>query len=232
MHGDYKCYTLYFFYSFLLLFTQIFGADFSNNLIFGNQFEDDENELCIKPFKVGRGRSKTGKRAGWTKKQYFEQDLLTLFKETLQPNGFSSKFAGFKPIELIDFFEKIKSNALRPRETFFHARNKLLLWLDKNHNILTWNQVSFNYQIGIATGKGYIVDVEKAIVKTYENSNIISFPSEDDKDKMIEILKKRKAHLPTVLFTLDGKHARCSGKLHTERLSWKYRYIHAYIICI
>ena len=185
---------------------------------------DEDEEMNIKPFLVGKGRSKKGKRKKWSKNYYFEQDLLTKQLKELNLKGFRTKFAGFHPQELIVFFEKIEISAIKPRETMHHARNKLLLWLDRNHNKLSWNQCSNSYRIGVATGKGYVEDLEKAILKTFKHSKIISFPSESAKKIMVQILKKKKAHLPGALFTLDGKHARCNGKLHTERLSWKYRW--------
>ena len=210
--------------SIYIFFTQIFGGHFFRNLILDQDSTEQENELIMKPFCVGKGRSKLGKRQKWTKKNYFEQDLNATLLKKLKVTGFSRKFAGFYPHELDFFFEQIKSKAIRPRETVFHARNKLLLWIDRNHNKLSWNQVAADYQIGVATGKGYVTDVENAILNAFENSNIISFPSEDNKIKMVEILKKKKAHMPNALFTLDGKHARCTGKQHSERLSWKYRW--------
>ena len=182
------------------------------------------DELEFKSFSVGKGRAKSGKRRKWTKNEYFEQDLLREHLQTLKASAFACKFAGYYPHELIHFFEQIKSHAIKPRETMFHARNKLLLWLDRNHNKLSWDQISRNYHIGVSTGKGFIQDLENAILRAFQDSNIISFPSEEHKKKMVQILKKRKAHMPHALFTLDGKHARCTGKQHSERLSWKYRW--------
>ena len=180
--------------------------------------------MSIANFGIGKGRSKTGKRKKWKKNYYFERDLLKQESAALKINGFKTKFAGFTSEEVNSFFEKIQEYLLKPRETVQHARNKLLLWLDRNHNKLSWNQISNSYHIGVATGKIYVSDLELAILNAFQNSRIISFPSEKQKKLMVKIMKKRDAHLPGALFTLDGKHARCTGKLHPERLSWKYRW--------
>ena len=163
-------------------------------------------------------------RRRWIKNDNFEQDLLQKYTKQLKTSGFRTKFAGFYPKDLIWFFEQIESNAIKTRETSIHARNKLLLWLDRNHNKLSWNQIAADYHIGVSTSKGYVQDLEEAILKTFENSEIISFPTAENKAKMVKMLKKKGAHMPDALFTLDGKHARCTGKQHSERLSWKYRW--------
>ena len=194
------------------------------NTILGCEASDENFELIIEKRKIGKGHSKSGKRRKWKKNQHFEKDLLSMYLKKLQITGFVKKFGGFLPNEISKFFEKIQMNAIKQRETCQHARNKLLVWLDRNHNKLKWDQIAHEYCIGASTAKGYITDIEDAILRTFENTNIISFPSERNKQKMVEILKNKKSHMPHVLFTLDGKHARCNGKTHTERLSWKYRW--------
>ena len=87
--------------------------------------------IPYKKMGVGRGFTKNGERKKWTKNYYFEQDLLHIFASELKPSVFRSRFAGYSPAEIKWFFETIKHNAIRPKETYFHARNKLLLWLDK-----------------------------------------------------------------------------------------------------
>ena len=195
-----------------------------DNLILEDPLTDDEIQFDVKPFSVGKGHSKSGVKRTWTKKTYFEQDLIEIHLRLLKASAFSRKFAGFFPHDLIHFFEKIQVKMIKPRETKHHARNKLLLWLDRIHNKLSWDQVSLYYQIGTSTGKGYIKDLENAILSTFQASNIISFPRQTNKLKMVEILKMKNAKMPNAIFTLDGKHARCTGKLHPERLSWKYRW--------
>lgn len=184
----------------------------------------ENEELMIVKRPVGKGNCKNGKRRSWKKKSHFEMDLLTRFKHNLDSSAFKSKFAGYTPEDISTFFDKIKDNCIRPKETVIHCRNKLLLWIDRNHNSLSWNQISKEYKIGRSTGKGFIRDIEEGMLKTFEHSNIVSFPSEEEKKSMVKLLKKRGAHMPHALFTLDGKHARCVGKFFAERLSWKYRW--------
>ena len=187
-------------------------------------YNEEMKELSFKGPLIGKGNCKNGKRRRWTKRSYFEQDLLSHFSKELDSIAFKSKFASYTPVDISRFFKEIKEHCIKPRETMVHARNKLLLWIDRNHNELGWSQVAEEYQIGKTTGKNYVEDVEKAILMTFENTRIIAFPGEVEKRKMIQILKRRKAHMPTAIFALDGKHCRCSGKIHTERLSWKYRW--------
>ena len=185
---------------------------------------EQDKELHIPDQPIGKGHCKNGKRRRWKKKLYFEQDLLTRFTQTLDLLAFKSKFAGYTPEDITRFFNKIKENTIRPRETTVHCRNKLLLWIDRLHNQLSWNQIAKEYKIGRSSSKIYVEDVEKGILKTFEHTNIVSFPSEAEKQEMVKILKKRGAHMPHALFTLDGKHARCVGKFFIERLSWKYHW--------
>ena len=185
---------------------------------------EEEEELNIREPAIGKGKCKNGRRRRWKKRSHFEQDLLTRFSQTLDLSAFKSKFAGYTPEDINTFFNKIKDNCIKTRETEVHCRNKLLLWIDRLHNRLSWDQTSKEYKIGRSTGKIFIDDIEKGILKTFEHTNIISFPSEAEKQEMVKILKKRGAHMPHVLFTLDGKHARSVGKFFVERLSWKYHW--------
>jgi len=76
------------------------------------------------------------------------------------------RFAGYTPKQIQQFFTNIKENLLRPKETEFHARNKLLLLGDRNHSTQYWHTTANRYQIGISTAKGFIKDVGRTIFKT------------------------------------------------------------------
>ena len=181
----------------------------------------DEMEFDLKfeiEEKIGSGKSKNGKRKSWKKKYNFELNLL---KEKHHP----SKYAGFTDQQLEEFFCHIKNNLIRPKETDVHAKNKLLMWLDRLHQSLTWNQVRDQYKISPASAIGYVDDVLNAILKTFRNTNIIGFPNLEEREKMVKILKKRNAPMPTALFLFDGKDALCNGQIHSERLSYKYRFL-------
>lgn len=188
------------------------------DLLFG------EDDLTLPVKKCGKGHARTGQRKSWTKNDYFEQDLFTVLQADLGEQGFSKHFAGYKPKQILDFFIKIKSNLIRERETENHARNKLLFWIDRNHNAQYWHNIARQYKIGISTAKGYIKDVEKAIFKSFRNSKIINFPNAAQRLKMMQILKMRGVPLPHILFTLDDKHARCTGFQFIDRLSWKWKW--------
>ena len=174
---------------------------------------------------VGRGHSKSGKRRRWKKKSYFEQDLLKIYETTLDLAAFKSRFAGYSAKEIEWFFNKIKKAAIRPRESEMHCSNKLLLWLDKLHNCLSYQEIKEKYQIGTATAKGYINDVLKAIFKSFENKNVVAFPTEAQRHVMVEILKSKGSPVPGVLFAIDGSHQRCTGRHIKERVSHKYRWL-------
>lgn len=174
---------------------------------------------------VGRGHSRTGQRMTWRKKSYFQLDLLTNFKEKLLPREFKARFAGYNPDEINWFFQKIKKAAIRPRETEVHCRNKLLLWLDKLHNCLTYHQLKEKYQIGIATAKSHVDDILKAIISSFRGTNVISLPTLEQRLQMVKILKQRKAPMPDALFSIDGSHTRCSGRDNPQRVSRKYRWL-------
>ena len=90
-------------------------------------WSDDYTFCEFKKPGVGRGHSKTGVRKKWKKKLYFEQDLFKLYQRTLDRQTFLATFAGYEPKEIDWFFNKIKANAIRPKETEWHCRNKLLM---------------------------------------------------------------------------------------------------------
>ena len=150
--------------------------------------------------------------------------MVCLLPIELGETRFLKQFASYTPKQIECFFEKIKSNLIRPPETIHHARNKVILWIDRCHNKQNLHDLVKFYKIGISTAKGFFQEVEEAILKTFRKSNIISFPSEEQKIKMVEILKQRDVPMPHIIFTLDGKHARCTGMKHNERLSWKFHW--------
>ena len=174
---------------------------------------------------VGKGHSKTGRRAGWTKKYYFEQDLLTKFVNEMKPKAFKARFAGYRPEEINWFFQKIKNSAIRPKETEVHCRNKLLMWIDKLHNCLSYHQINDKYQIGVATAKSHIDDILKAIIKSFRGTNVVSLPTLDQRLQMVKILKQKGAPMPDAIFSVDGSHTRCTGRDIQERVSHKYRWL-------
>ena len=90
---------------------------------------DQDKELNFPDEPIGKGKCKNGKRRRWKKKLYFEQDLLARYQHTLDSLAFKSKFGGYTPDDIATFFNKIKDNCIRPRETTVHCRNKLLLWI-------------------------------------------------------------------------------------------------------
>lgn len=202
-----------------ILFEQIFNQEDMAN--FDNQHNDDETWIIAG---VGKGKCKNGPRKKWKKNPYFERDLLRTKLDELKENGFLQTYAGYSTAEIARFFDMIKNNVIRPKETFFHARNKLLMWIDRIHNKLGWNACARQYKIGRSTAKGFVKDVEKGILKSFRGSDIISWPTNQEKQQMVDILKKRNAPMPQAPFSLDGKHPKCIGKQHKERASWKYRF--------
>ena len=141
-----------------------------------DMFTDDEHVFCnYKRRGVGRGHCNSGQRRKWTKHWFFEQDLLASFQQSLSKAQFASTFAGYKPDEINWFFNKIKTNAIRPKETEWHCRNKLLMWLDKLHNELGYQQLSIKYHVGSSTVKLHITDILQAILKSFTNENSIIF---------------------------------------------------------
>ena len=185
---------------------------------------DEEHQFCkLEKRGVGKGHSKTGQRRRWKKKAFFEQDLLQLYCKILDEQTFSATFAGYKPQQINWFFNKIKKQALRPKETEWHCRNKLLMWLDKIHNALSYQQMRSKYFIGVATAKSHVKDVLQAILKSFRDENIVTFPTPQQRYKMVKILKAKGAEMPDALCSLDGSHVKCRGRRFKERLSYKYK---------
>ena len=209
---------------FYRLFTQ--NTQILTGLSTFNDLLDEEQEtLKFKKGGVGRGHTKDGSKKSWKKKYYFEQDLLKLNVKQLGEVEFKRKYAGTSAEEIKAFWNMIKENVIRPKETEMHARNKLLMWLDKLHNSLTWKSIKNQYQIGTATAIGYVEDILNGIIKTFNNKNIITFPNEHQRLEMVQMNMRRGVQLPGGLFTLDGKHALCTGRNRRERRSYKYRYL-------
>lgn len=188
-------------------------------------WEDEYTFIEYKKKGVGSGHSKSGQRRKWTKNHFFEQDLLTKLKTSLDETSFKARFAGYNPEEICWFFEKIKARALRPKETEVHCRNKLLLWLDKLHNCLSYHEIKEKYKVGITTAKNHIDDILKAILSTFENENVVAFPDKQQRKKMVKILKLKGSPVPHALFAVDGSHTRCTGRHVKERISKKYNWL-------
>ena len=188
-------------------------------------FDEEDRFIPYKLRGVGRGHSKTGQRKKWTKKSYFEIDLLRKDLRELGPFAFTNKFAGCSPADVVFIWRKIRKHVIRPRETEVHARNKLLMWLDKLHNDLSWNQVKVSYQIGKATAIQYVNDdLLPGMLTAYEGSDIISFQNEQVRRRMMAVNKKRGKSMAHALYTMDGKHVRCLGSHIKVRMSHKHKF--------
>ena len=186
---------------------------------------NDDGNIDFKKRGVGRGHTRDGKKKTWCKKHYFERDLLSLKLLELGETEFCKKYAGLSVEDVNYFWNKIKQNCVRPKETEVHARNKLLLWLDKLHNSLSWKQIKNLYKIGTATAVGYVDDVLNGVILSYKNTNIITFPTAQQRSRLVHLNKQRNAKLPHCLFTLDGKHSLCTGRNRRERRSFKYKWL-------
>ena len=151
----------------------------------------DEKFIDYKKRGVGKGRTKSGKRKSWKKNDYFEHDLLTLNLDKLGEKEFSNKYAGCSHDDVLYLWSNIRSEVIRPKETEFHARNKLLMWLDKLHNNLSWKKLHRDYKIGISTSIEYVDDLCSGFLKAYEGSSIISFPTESQRLKMVKLNKQK-----------------------------------------
>ena len=185
--------------------------------------DDEWTSPSIFPFtpKIGSGHSRSGTRKKWKKRYYFERNLL-------DQDFVSNKYAGYTREEIIHLFNRIKRLLLRPRETAIHGQNKVVMWLDWLHNSLTWKNIRETYQISESSAIRYVKDVTTAILKSFEGTDIISFPGETEKQVMRRILLHKNDTMPDVLFTFDGKDSQCNGKSHAERICWKYRWLPCY----
>lgn len=106
-----------------------------------------------------------------------------------------------------------------------HCRNKFLLWLDKLHNCLSYRQIESKYQIGVTTVKSHVDDMLKAIIKSFQGTNVISLPTLEQRLQMVEILKQKGVPMPDALFSVDGSHPRCLGRNNYLRVSPKYKWL-------
>lgn len=201
--------------------TQICGI----NIFAVSIFEQDINPIEFKKRGPGRGHTKDGSKKTWRKKYYFEDDLLAMKLKQLGHKEFKNHFSGTSAADIDSFWKQIRENCIRPRETEIHARNKLILWLDKLHNQLSWKKIKSEYKIGAATAIGYVNDVLDGIIKSFKLRNMITFPSEEQRIKMTGLMVKKGALMPNALFTMDGKHALCTGRNKRERRSVKYKWL-------
>ena len=196
----------------------MFGSPF-NDII----FEDDEDELQFKKRGVGRGHSAHGQRKRWKKRVFFEGDLVDKFNRELGAKAFKITYI-LTAKQITQFFETIKEQAIRPKESTVHSRNKLLLWLDRMHNCLSGQQMANRYHIGVQTAFSHIQDILRAILVTYNGKNIVRFPTMAERHSMVKILKSKNAYMPDALFAVDGSHLRCTGRHIAERRSRKYKW--------
>jgi len=195
------------------------------SLILRYLFEDEDELIPYKIQGVGTGHSKTGQRKKWNKRYFFEMDLFGKELREVGRFAFTNKFAGCSPDDVLYIWRKIRQHVIRPRETEVHARNKLLLWLDKLHNDLSWNQVSVRYQIGVATAIEYVnKDILKGMINAYEGSDVVSFQNQQQRLRMVALNKQMQKKMAHALYTMDGKHARCKGSHIDVRMSHKYKF--------
>lgn len=150
-----------------------------------------------------------------------EQDLVAVFEKKLIPARFKARFI-YSPQQVRWFYETIKEHAIRPKETMHHSRNKLLIFFHKLHCSLAGSQMADAYEIGIATAFSHVSDVVRAILKSYKQSEAISFPSMEERRLMEQILKRKGDKMPSAIFAVDGSHLRCTGRNVAERRSFKY----------
>ncbi len=182
-------------------------------------FDDQEDNLVSNiEQKVGYGKTKTGlPRKSWRKNFYFESDL---FPE----KSMNDKVCGYTCMQIDEFFDKIKMKLIKPKETETHARNKLIMWLDRMHNKLGWNQIKREYRISTTSAIKFANHVLNAIVQSFAGTNIVCFPNQQEREIIVDILKKKKAAMPWIVFSFDGKHAGCDGMKFFERMSYKYHF--------
>ena len=90
---------------------------------------------------------------------------------------------------------------------------------------MSYKQIKQKYKIGETTSINHIKDILVAIVKSYENKNVVTFPDEQQRKQMVQILKQKNAPMPDAIFSMDGSHLRCTGRHITERMSHKYRWL-------
>ena len=185
----------------------------------GELFDGMEDELASDiQSRVGSGNTMSGlARQGWKKNMYFETDLW-------MDKSVDGVICGYNLRQVNVLFAKIKVQLMRPRETEVHARNKVIMWLDRLHNRLGWIEIKKDYRISTASAKIYVDNVLNAITVTFAGTNIISFPNENERKVIVDILKLRGAALPTAIFSFDGKHCRVLGQGRYERLSHKFKF--------
>lgn len=195
-------------------------------------YSDEDKSMKFKKGGVGRGHSIKGSRERWTKDPYFDLDLFQIHSEEMSEKLFKSCYV-YAPPQIDELYRDIRLELIRPRETMAHSRNKLLLFMDKLHNSLSGNQMSVKYHIGVQTAFSHIRDVVEAILNTFKDKNMVTFPSEEERALMVKILAQKNDPMPHALFAVDGSHIRCVGrKNHAERHSKKYGYWPAFNLCI
>ena len=152
-----------------------------------------------------------------------EQDLLGLFEKTKTLARFKARFI-YSPQKLRWFFSTIEHNAIKPKETMHHARNRFLIFCDKLHNSLSGPEMADKYSIGIATAFNHVWDILCAILKSYKQADAVSFPGKKERVLMEQILKQKGEKCPSAIFAVDGSHLRCMGRNIAERRSKKYNW--------
>ena len=187
-------------------------------------WNDTQPPIKFKKSGVGSGHCYSGTRREYTQRNYFEQDLLEKELLELGPTQFASKHGGFTKTDILYIWSKIRDDVMRPLETEVHGRNKILVWMDKLHNKLTWKQISRNYHISESNAIIFMDDLTEGIIEAYKDSNIISFPSKEEQQEMNKLLAMANKPMPNCSLNLDGKHARCKGLRKFERLSAKFNF--------
>ena len=86
------------------------------------------------------------------------------------------------------------------------------------HSKLSWKKVAELYHISDSTAIEYVDNLCRGMIESYKDSNIVSFPSEQQRQHMMKLNKMRGKPMAHAIYSMDGKHARYDSQFFRQQM--------------
>ena len=164
----------------------------------------------------------------WTVKNYSSKInyfKIHLKQKSKKQRSWSRKYGQFSPQEIKRFFDKIKNQFYKSKDTRLKRFNKLIIWLCFVHSRSTLHEFCEKWNMCEQTLKNYITDVNIAILLTYKNDDgILGVPNDHSQHLMNKILINTNKKMVDAILYLDGTHKLCMGRDDANKRSWKFKW--------
>ena len=150
---------------------------------------------------------------------------LHMTQQKCNARSWQTRYGSFKPEDIKRFYNEVKKQFIKIKDTPIKKMNKLLMWINFLHSTSTLGEFCQNWCICQQTVMNYVNDVNVAILLTYKNDDgIINSPTIKMQHLMKEILRNKNETMIDALLYLDGTHKLTVGRNDKNKRSWKYHW--------